>query len=107
MTNNNQELSNKVGFEEADFQENNDKLLNDSNSKEKLETLKKNNTNEVKHNALDLKSKEDILNLYNSEENKDDNEKDWDALEKQYGDVEVKVVEDLDTLYQEDVLNKQ
>ena len=51
-----------------------------------------------------------MFNVYNSEENKDDNEKeklDWDELYKQYGDVEVKVVEDLGTLYQEYVLNKQ
>ena len=46
--------------------------------------------------------------LLKSQPTGNENEKpDWDAVEEQCNDIEVKVMENIDTLYQEFVLNKQ
>ena len=86
----------------------------DVNEDDKV-TLKDSNTHEANHDARDTNSNEDVLdfNTINGDKDdvfvEDDNDKkrpDWDALKEDYGDMKVGVMLDLDTLYQEYVLEK-
>ena len=90
--------------------------LDETNVKEVDEiTLKDNNTREGNHDAIDKNSSKDIIYLNTVNEDKENvvvkyyNEKgtaDWDALDEKYGAIEVGVMLDLDTLYQEYVLKE-
>ena len=104
----------KGGFEETDSRYDDEETVKDFSDEENLEI--ESNTRKVNQEPIDSIYKEDVVDVNNIDEDKNndflekDNQKktpDWDTLDKEYCNIEVGVMVDLDTLYQEYVLNKQ